>query len=327
MGYRSGPLSAGTITMSPPLRQIIGHFPQMEFAMAYGSGVFSQKGYAAAQRPMIDFIFGVRGSEAWHAENLTVNRNHYSALGTLGGAKCVTAFQRFGGQQIYYHPFVEVDGHPVKYGVMELSDLERDLEQWSTLFVSGRLHKPSALIETPERTAKLQQQNLNYALHTALALLPARFGRNQLWETIAGLSYCGDPRFAIGAENPMKVSNIVGADPSRFEDWYRESLRSIDWVQADGDFMQHAGDEESRKLIWGGLPSVLQQAAPEDLAAQHDDPGPFQVKLRGAIGGIVARPAALQAARGVVSAGVVKSIKYAWEKRSKSKAKKSLGVS
>ena len=41
--------------------------------------------------------------------------------------------------------------------------------------------------------------------HTALLLLPQRFSRNDLWQAITGLSYCGDPRFALGAENPMKV--------------------------------------------------------------------------------------------------------------------------
>ena len=46
------------------------------------------------------------------------------------------------------------------------SDLEQDLQEWSTLFVSGRLHKPSALIEAPEQTSRLQQQNLSYALVT-----------------------------------------------------------------------------------------------------------------------------------------------------------------
>merc|ERR1712166_78812 len=308
--------------VAPALRSIVGHFPPMEFAMAYGSGVFTQKGYSATQRPMIDFIFGVQDPKEWHEENLKSNGEHYALLGSLGGAGCVTAFQRFGGQHIYYHPFVEVDGHPVKYGVMQLSDLEQDLQEWSTLFVSGRLHKPSALIEAPEHTSQLQQQNLSYALHTALLLLPRRFSRNDLWQAITGLSYCGDPRFALGAENPMKVANIVGADPSRFEDWYCDALERLPWVESDGDCMQHANDETTMKLIWAGLPPVLQQqVCQEQLAGQHGT-APLQVQVRQAIGKIVAKPAAVQAAKGIVSAGLTKSIKYAWEKRSKSKAKK-----
>ena len=102
----SSPIGHFSMQVSPALRSIVGHFPPMEFAMAYGSGVFSQKGYSAtqvripppdmhsthcgatyadehiAQRPMIDFIFGVRDPKEWHAENLKINREHYALLGT-----------------------------------------------------------------------------------------------------------------------------------------------------------------------------------------------------------------------------------------------------
>lgn len=49
----------------------------------------------------------------------------------------------------------------------------------------------------------------------------------------------------------------------------------------------------------------------------------FGRQIRQAIGKIVAKPAAVQAAKGIVSAGLTKSFKYAWEKRSKSKPKRS----
>ena len=36
-----------------------------------------------------------------------------------------------------------------KYGVIETRDVLRDLEEWDTLYVSGRLHKPTAFLTQP----------------------------------------------------------------------------------------------------------------------------------------------------------------------------------
>ena len=48
------------------------------------------------------------------------------------------------------------------------------------------------------------------ALALALCLIPeSTFPEIELWEKIAGLSYAGDPRMGLGAENPDKVKNIV----------------------------------------------------------------------------------------------------------------------
>ncbi len=62
------------------LHSVLADFPPVQHAFAYGSGVFEQpglydrspqgapEGAAAADRPMLDFIFVVDDPEAWHAE-------------------------------------------------------------------------------------------------------------------------------------------------------------------------------------------------------------------------------------------------------------------
>lgn len=51
---------------------ILEHFPRVDHAFAYGSGVFGQPGLyvpgSARKRPVIDFIFGVKDPIAWHQE-------------------------------------------------------------------------------------------------------------------------------------------------------------------------------------------------------------------------------------------------------------------
>ena len=64
-----------------PLRSVLGHFPPMRFAFAYGSGVFAQRGNVPS---MIDLVFAVDAPEEWHAENLKTNSHHYSFMKHLG---------------------------------------------------------------------------------------------------------------------------------------------------------------------------------------------------------------------------------------------------
>ena len=35
---------------------------------------------------------------------------------------------------------------PVKYGIIGLSELEKDLQEWDSLYVAGRLHKPVLIV-------------------------------------------------------------------------------------------------------------------------------------------------------------------------------------
>lgn len=58
---------------------------------------------------MIDFVFAVDNAELWHKENLSRNKDHYSAL-AFGGPKFVANIQNNYGAYIYYNPFVSIEG-------------------------------------------------------------------------------------------------------------------------------------------------------------------------------------------------------------------------
>jgi translocator assembly and maintenance protein 41 len=77
--------------------------------------------------------------------------------------------------------------------------------------------------------------NLIAAVRTALLLLPPEFTEQQLYSTIAGISYMGDPRMSIGGENPGKVNNIVKHQLSNFRRLYApliENLPNISFVDS-----------------------------------------------------------------------------------------------
>ncbi|KAI5303392.1 histidinol-phosphate transaminase [Ascosphaera pollenicola] len=220
------------------LRQILWQFrAPIRYAFAYGSGVFSQSGnnpdkdsvHPAAPdavhkvqtggAKMIDFIFGVSYTQHWHDINLRENRNHYSGLGSLG-SYAVSQIQDKTGAGVYFNPYVTVNGILIKYGVVNIDTLCNDLSNWETLYLAGRLQKPVKILRDHPKVRLANQMNLLSAVRVALLLLPQTFTEQQLYSTIAGISYLGDPRMALAGENPDKVNNIVTSQVDYFRRLY-----------------------------------------------------------------------------------------------------------
>jgi translocator assembly and maintenance protein 41 len=108
----------------------------------------------------------------------------------------------------------------VKYGVVNIETLYRDLSQWDTLYLAGRLQKPVKILRDEPRVRLANQMNLLSAVRVALLLLPDKFTEHALYSTIAGISYMGDPRMKLFTENPHKVQNIVSNQLSHFRKLY-----------------------------------------------------------------------------------------------------------
>ena len=172
----------------------------MRLAFAYGSGVFQQRGHDDMKKNMIDFIFAVDNPTEWHRENLEMNRKHYSFLRLFGSNNICKVQENFGAN-IYFNTLVQCEGRLIKYGVISTDSLLRDLLNWETLYVSGRLHKPVYNILTDNMDERLKgalRMNTESAMHTALLLLPDYFTEFDFYCTIAGLSYTGDFRMTLG---------------------------------------------------------------------------------------------------------------------------------
>ena len=229
------------------LRQILWQFrAPIRYAFAYGSGVFPQTTAASSKatsvshpKPsaaistvqggegkMIDFIFGVSYTQHWHSLNLQQHRNHYSSLGSLG-SYVVSRVQDKWGAGVYYNPYITVNGTLIKYGVVNLDTLCRDLSEWDTLYIAGRLQKPVKILRDDPRVRLANQINLISAVRTALLLLPPTFTELDLYSTIAGISYLGDPRMSLPTENPNKVANIVRNQLPNFRRLYAPLIDNL----------------------------------------------------------------------------------------------------
>ena len=250
------------------LRQMLWQFrAPIRYGFAYGSGVFPQSvskdSTATALSPhphpaeaivkwqqqggkIIDFIFGVSYTQHWHSLNLHQHRDHYSFLGSLGSG-LVSWVQDKWGAGVYFNPYVTVNGTMIKYGIVNLDTIARDLSEWDTLYIAGRLQKPVKILRDDPRIRLANQINLISAVRTALLMLPAKFTEKELYRAIAGISYTGDPRMRLRSENPNKVRNIVESQLPNFRQLYNplvEDLpniayndarcRSRDWLTDSG---------------------------------------------------------------------------------------------
>ena len=63
----------------------------------------------------------------------------------------------------------------IKYGVVSTSALLRDLWNWDSFYVAGRLHKPVLFLVRDAAVDRAVAANIDAALAAALLLLPPRF--------------------------------------------------------------------------------------------------------------------------------------------------------
>jgi len=187
---------------------------------------------------MVDFIFGVSHPGHWHDLNMQQNPHHYSGIRALGSG-AVTLLQEKVGAGVYFNPYVQVNGMNIKYGVVSIDKLCKDLIDWETLYLAGRMHKPVKI------------------LRVALLSLPENFTEEQLFDRIAGISYKGDFRMIVG-ENPNKVKNIVSTQMENFHRLYFGLLDDLPNVSVLNDGkLQQSYNPRFRGLMVKKLPKTL----------------------------------------------------------------------
>lgn len=251
----------------------------IRFAFAYGSGVFPQEeaGPEHSKRPeikepktgkprkMVDLVLAVAHPEHWHGLNKQRFPSHYSWISRLTGAELITGWVQRLGAGLWYIPYVKIEDDLVKYGVMDINTLCDDLLDWDTLYVSGRMHKPVAMLITDPRVRLAQQVNLASALRVSLLLLPETFTEVELYTRIASLSYTGDFRMSVpGGENANKVRNIVLAQRSQFRRLYSGLIGSLGTVEVkesreDRYYMNQDRSAKARAQMAERLPLRLRE--------------------------------------------------------------------
>ncbi|KAF9046577.1 mitochondrial matrix Mmp37-domain-containing protein [Panaeolus papilionaceus] len=316
------------------LESIVAQFDApIRYAFAYGSGVFEQDGYTEgsaqvavkkADRPMVDFIFAVTHPAHFHSINMHQNPSHYPLHARTFGSDYVSKVQAL-GPGVWFNAYVPMGDVTIKYGVTTVDNLCADLLSWRTLYLAGRMHKPLRIIKDDARVRLTQQVNLTSAVRAALLTLPERFTETELYERIAGISYSGDPRMVLPAENRGKVGNIVRKQGRQFGELYGRLIGGLPGVEIiEQDLSARARAMHLKKLpehlLQGVKANYARRWGHEVIAELEKDEGAYWVKLAGdesltrvlqeEMAGIVRGPATVQSLKGIVSAGLGKSIKY-----------------
>jgi translocator assembly and maintenance protein 41 len=209
----------------------------------------------AAKSSQLDLLLAVDSEliNQWHYENLKLNPKHYvlSSIPSVAYGLATKLQSRPPGA--FFHTFVEhpdyqqkiasgtdkseIGSQYWKYGVISTNDLLEDLNTWNHLFIAGRLQKPVLDLDSSyfsyavEKIQEGRKANLKAAAAAAMIILPQNFSELDLYYIISSLSYAGDIRLLLGAENPDKLNNMVYNRPNsliRFRKLFDETLSHLE---------------------------------------------------------------------------------------------------
>jgi translocator assembly and maintenance protein 41 len=318
---------------------VLSKFPQdnLVYSFGYGSGVFSQTLMDAKRKHegMLDLILVVDDTETFHTANLKAHPHHYASWLQWGGPSLISKVQRefpLGDADVLFH--VVDDPVTMKYGVVDQQDLFRDLKNWESLYLAGRLQKPTLpLVDpSPDEFVDAQQQNLEAAVASALLLLSPSDDRSwsAFFRTIASLSYTGDFRMQVGGEDPQKLDKLVQAPGQlrRFQDLYqpilepfeKEGVISCSFVETGDDSQFNTlglewdtNDTATHFFLRDKLPESFQNK----LSPTVSDPVQFSDILASVLAATVTPAARHQSFKGIFTLGPMRSFHYARAKLSK----------
>mmetsp|Transcript_26449 Transcript_26449/g.58247 ORF Transcript_26449/g.58247 Transcript_26449/m.58247 type:complete len:375 (+) Transcript_26449:285-1409(+) len=330
--------------------EIVSRFPQdhLVHCFGYGSGVFSQSlSNDTSSAGMLDLILVVDDTREFHKANLNRFPHHYAPWVRKGGPDLAAKIQREGiawlrDAHVLFHVVDEDEENnlpKMKYGVIDKEDLQKDLVEWDSLYLAGRLHKPTLpIVANDDDLLGELTKNLEAATAAALLLLlssslspttnTTKIPWPLLYRQIAALSYTGDFRMRVGGEDPQKLDRLVQApgQMQRFHHLYRPVLRSY---ESSGllSMSSHptSPDDISDGVEWNSndtsaishlkqhLPRSLQESVTSRSGLTLTD----QNALAKSLAAIVAPAARNQSFKGIFTLGFRKSMQYASAKLSK----------
>ncbi|CAG5079668.1 Oidioi.mRNA.OKI2018_I69.PAR.g9312.t1.cds [Oikopleura dioica] len=323
------------------VRDLMKRFPTrlVRTGFGYGSSVFPQKGNDGKDR-QIDMILIVDDVQEFHKTNMKINKRDYSYSMRFGGPEIVTSFNKRAAG-LFFNPFVETDLGVLKYGVISTERAVDDLENWTSLYLSGRLHKPVKFCtpQHPENSAldlsqslpsiddpigRALRLNLYSAIRTAIMLnLHSYHSKSTTLDdvllNICKLSYTGDIR-TQGFEDQQKVNKIFEGSYDNLKQLYEPRINEMTGLEySNGKIDIDTSAAVITKQV-ENMPSALYPLRIADLAPY--DHISMKQYLSERIEEIVKSSSTSQTTFNAITAGPSKSIRYAYAKLKKAQKSK-----
>jgi len=324
------------------VRDLMKRFPTrlIRTGFGYGSSVFPQKGNDGKDR-QIDMILIVDDVAKFHQTNMKVNKKDYSYLMRFGGSEIVTSFNKKAAG-LFFNPFVETDIGVLKYGVISTKRAVDDLENWTSLYLSGRLHKPvkfctpnhpndsldlsQSLPSLDDPIGRALRLNLYSAIRTALMLnLHSYHSKSTTLDdvllNICKLSYTGDIR-TQGFEDQQKVNKIFEGSYDNLKALYESRINEMAGLEYNFENGRIDIDTSAPVITKQveNLPSALYPLRIADLAPY--DHISLKQYLLPRMEEIVRSSSTSQTTVNAITAGPSKSIRYAYAKLKKAQKSK-----
>ena len=336
------------------ISQCVLRFPPISFAFAYGSAVIPQEGKPEGGKMVdFCFVIDDGSSRSWHQANLLRNPSDYSFLARSLGSRMISKIQKSDDVGAWYNTLVPVKNmdidseckknvEHIKYGVVEMSDFLADLKDWRSLYLAGRCHKPVYYLDNLSCSKDIRsslEENLKSALNVSMLQLPSKFSLADLFQTIVGLSYHGDFRMLFG-EDREKITKVVKGNYHQLKELY------VPLISEDSCVRIHLNSESLEQDMDPGtklkrlllLPSTVRKEILSRKPPNHQTsswkshPGNPDVEeilaamaswgndkilsdmIRNATLSIVLKSSLTQSTKGIISAGLFKSVRYAGDK-------------
>ena len=122
--------------------------------------------------PSIDLIMAVDNTKEFHEENLSRNKTHYTYFIRSTKGKLVHKIQDMAARVHFNHTKLTASEHikelsngeasqvQIRYGIISLDDMLRDLQHWETLLTSSFMQRPFEVLERGGRYEEVQQMQM-----------------------------------------------------------------------------------------------------------------------------------------------------------------------
>ncbi len=298
----------------------IGTLPTPVSVKAYGSSVAFQGSDSEKDKKQVDLVVIVDDIKKFYEENLKENRYMYKLIPRIyfKHAK-VDSLKSYAS--ICYTTHINYGIDTYKMGVIEKKDVLDDLLNWKTFYIAGRFQKE---MFTPISDAEIEKANAinkKNALTVALVLLDRKNPTiDKLYETLCSLSYMGDNRKTLKAEDPNKVKKIATYSKDFFDREYKDKT-DLFTVNDDGSLnIDYDKVKKSTYFLPLALRSKILAIYDEELS-EEDELEKTRDEIKNYLTTIIRKSSKGQTKKGILTTGPKNSVSYALAKLKKGRRK------